>query len=94
MRKVNIAGEEIVVNYLVKSDFETFDLGKYGFSFFGYNPISDQTESNFQADGIQKFIEAATGIKEVPKTFGPKHWLKLYAECVKETYGSEEEEKN
>ena len=94
MRKVTIVGEEITVNHLVRADFETHELEKYGFSFFGYNPLSDTEDPGLRSEGVQKFIEAATGLTEIPKTFGPKHWFKLYSECIKETYGSEDEEKN
>lgn len=93
MRTVEIAGEKITVNHLTRQDFEENDLKKYGFGFFGYKPVAHDDPS-VDEEGILLFVKLATGIAEVPKTFGPKHWFKLYAECIKETYGAEDEEKN
>jgi hypothetical protein len=90
MREVRIGDKMIKINGVTRKQFVDLDLKAKGFDFFdGVDPtVASETDGAHDA-----FIGAATGITDTGE-YTPAEWNKLFLECIKETYGSRDEEKN
>lgn len=93
MRESKVGNITFTVNGLTRKVFKKGNLKKYGYGFLGQESIPEGMD---QEECFIKFIEASIDKEEIKHLddITPKQMLKLYKDCIAETYGSKEEEKN
>lgn len=82
----------VSIHGLTRKDFKKLKLDDYGYGFYS---MSEPPEGKTPEECIEKFVLACTRSKaEILDDFTPGQVRKLYMECIKETYGAVDEEKN
>ena len=94
MREFDADGIKFEINGLTRKAFKTNKLSDYGFEFF--DGFRGNPEGKEMGECTDKFIKACINPAEAKQLedLTPGQTARLFKSCIKETYGSEEEEKN
>ena len=98
MREITINGKKIEIICLTREQFRDSGLEDLGYGMFGMDTQAAVALSpKGRKEAVDKFILTTTNLGPedlYSHGFTWKDLLKIYRECQKENYGSEEEEKN
>ena len=93
MREPTIAGKKFKIKALTRKDFKMKKLREHGYDFYG---MVDAKKGKDPGEGMDRFVEACTVGNTVDKIddLNVTQFRELFGECIKETYGAVDEEKN
>jgi hypothetical protein len=93
MREPTIAGKKFKIKALTRKDFKKKGLKDYGYDFYG---MVDAKKGKDPGEGMDRFVEACTVGNTVDRIddLNVVQFRELFGECIKETYGAADEEKN
>jgi hypothetical protein len=93
MREVSYGALQFTVNGLTKKDFKKHKLSELGFDYYnGPNP-ENMKDPNVSMDTFLKLCVGEPQVKQL-EDLTPKEYKELFLACIRETYGSNDEEKN